>query len=140
MSDSDRLFQKADALLGRYRGDIRPTPQPDYPILTEVVEKLADSPSEPAKRALQTAYSETDLQTLEASVMERVIRTLPALLAEISTQPQQAARIRELLDHALRDLAEASRSTLQARVAALVSEAVQAAITELRESKEADRF
>lgn len=37
MSESGDLLDKADALLGRYRGGVKPAVETDFPVLTEIV-------------------------------------------------------------------------------------------------------
>ena len=121
---SDDLFQKADALLGRYRGDARP--EPDFPVLTEVVETLPapaaqTSPGAPATPMEPPLYpGEADLEAMRARLLERLQPDIEALVSaaveagRVQLEDQMRLAVHQSLADAEAEIQERLRERLEA--------------------------
>jgi hypothetical protein len=147
MSEPRELFDKADALLGRYRGEAKPGLEPDYPVLTEVVEPLQGSgpppaeaeaafPREPAA-PLRAQLTEGQLDAIEAQVVGQLQAWLPELVDAVFREAY-AAQIEERLRRALHELAEQARADVERQLRERLSKALHRSIESLRERGETD--
>jgi hypothetical protein len=118
---TDDLFHKADALVGRYRGETKP--EPDFPTLTEVVETLPTPPAAVAPPEGPPApVDEAALEAVRVRLLERlqpeVERLLSAAIEGGRTQLEDQLRValHQLLSEAETDIQQQLRDRLDAAV------------------------
>jgi exonuclease VII large subunit len=130
MSEDDPrdLFEKADALLGRYRGEGRI--EPDFPTLTEVVEVPAAAAPAEAAPSLPPAATRQDeaIENLQAEITRSVHAQLDQAVA--AAMETVSERLRAELE-ALLGSAEADARTA---LAEKIDQAVRIAIERYRAS------
>jgi cytochrome P450 len=147
MSDSPDLFGKADALLGRYRGEARA--DPDYPVLTEVVESPAPSGSVSPEQGPATsppldepAVAETrrltdvQLAELQSRMFERLAPSIGALVDAAFAEAWQE-KMEEQLRRALQELTIQVKAELEAQLREQLADAIRNGVASLREPGEA---
>jgi hypothetical protein len=127
MSDSRDLFEKADALLGRYRGENRP--DADFPVLTEVVEVLP-APGEGTRD--RARMGEQQVEQLRARLLEKLQPDIEALVSSALEAARPA--VEEQLRVAASALLAQAESDVRARVREIVDQAVRETLERLRPS------
>lgn len=134
MSDSSDLFDKADALLGRYRGEARAAAETDFPVLTEVIETLpAPVVTEAAPSLPQGARSDGDLDLLQAQLLEQLQQGLESLI--VPAFEAERSRLEDQLSAAVRESIAQARTDIEARLRERLEQAVHDAIARLRGSR-----
>ena len=151
MSDSRELFDKADALLGRYRGERDPGAEPDYPVLTEIVEP-AQQPSaqpaatepadaalsvEPAAAAGSTRLADEQLRAIELRVLEQLEPALQPLV-EAAFRQALSEQFEQQLRWMLQEFTEQAKADVEAQLRERLSEAVRLSIEGIRASGKPD--
>jgi hypothetical protein len=123
MSDSSEVLKKADALLGRYGRGTRAAAEPDFPVLTEIVEPgRAITSAEP--QVPGTAEPSPDDRSELASRIAEELRTAIAVgLADTLGEP-----LRERLEAYLHAAVEAVSGQIQHDLEDMVQDAVAEAV------------
>jgi hypothetical protein len=153
MSDSRELFEKAEALLGRYRGEPEPeraapgdpASEADYPVLTEIIEPgqgPAFATSEPADAALceeppaaASALTGEQLREIELRVLERIEMALQPLV-EAAFRQALSEQFEEQLRWMLHEFSEQAKADVEAQLRERLSEAVHLSMESLRAAPE----
>lgn len=135
MSDESDILQKADALL--HRRAIRN--EPDFPVLTEVVDTHPPAPPSPVASVMNTGDSvepprtitRIDIEELEHRILETILPAIELQLAEL-IRSTILPHVCTLLDRSIKAACEeASRSTTS-RATERLNETIKATIqTEL---------
>lgn len=138
MSDSRDLIDKTDALLGRYRGNAKPDPESDFPVLTDVYEQRQspDSPPEAAARGfagkvdIAAAHPLDSRELREELLANEVLRQLVPYIEEALGDP-----LRERLDEHLRRALAALTGQVRIDIETLVRQAVSQAVDRVLSEK-----
>lgn len=146
MSDRHGLFEKADALLGRYRGETRT--DPDYPVLTEVVEPV--TPHEPAPPEQHSpalppqddhsfaevgGLTEQQLAELESRMFEQLEPSIGALVDAAFAEAFQE-RLEERLRQSLHELMSQVKTEVETQLREQLADAIRSGVASLREPRE----
>lgn len=140
MSDSSDLLKKADALLGRYRGGHKDVGEPDFPVLTDVVEEPGADPGKlfPPLPSLDpisapfAAITEAELREVERRIIEQIHRSIDPYIENFLKELLRE-RLDEYLGRALLMLTEQIRAEFGATVREAVVQAVDRALADKRE-------
>jgi hypothetical protein len=145
MSDSDELFDKADALLGRYRGEQRdPGGEPDYPVLTEIVDPApGERPAQPPDSRLNeepsasAGLTDEQLRDLELRILEQLEMALQPLV-EATFAQAFSEQFEQQLRWMLHQLTEQAKADVEGQLRERLSEAVRLSFESLNARGEPD--
>jgi hypothetical protein len=136
VSDSDDILGKTDALLGRYRGAVKPAPDSDFPVLTEVIgEADLNAGAFPAEEVIPPRIQGTVADSLsEDRILEEVLRALAPRIDEILGDPLKE-RLEDHVRNALQTLTDQMRLDVEALVRIAVSRAVEQVLSDKKNPK-----
>jgi hypothetical protein len=123
VSDSGDLVKKTDTLLARYRGRGK-APEPDFPVLTEVVDSGGPEPEPPPSGDVPPPEMQDADKEAHAAEQLRLY-----LQAELTAKLKQA--LHEGTEERMRAALEQIKVDLDARLEAAVADAVARAVEDL---------
>lgn len=138
MSDSDKLLEKTDAFLKRYRPSAAPAPD-NIPVLTEVV-AVAPVQSEPegsADKPPEGRLTKTELREFEQKLI-RVFKAIDPYVAEVLGEPMRA-RMEEHLRAMIATLTAEVKADIENMIREAVATAIQEEIARLRKASQQNR-
>jgi hypothetical protein len=139
MSESEDLFDKADALLGRYRGEPGKASEADFPILTEIVESPTIAAEAPAGKTMdalphRAGISEEAAHEISRHLVETLRQSIDeALEASFGTAAMQHLQqeIGRVVQQVLTDAGARAASRIQEDIEVAVGQA----LTEMKAGK-----
>jgi hypothetical protein len=136
VSDPDDILGKTDALLGRYRGGVKPATEGDFPVLTEVIGEAdlaagALAADDVIARRIQGAGVEG---VSDDRILQEVLRALAPRIDEILGDPLKE-RLEDHVRNMLQTLTDQMRMDVEALVRIAVSRAVEQVLSEKNNPK-----
>ena len=134
VSDSRDLIDKTDALLGRYRGNIKSNPESDFPVLTDIYSPRPLATENSASGVtgtsdIQAANYLDSREVREDLLVDEVLRLLAPHIDAALGDPLRE-RLDEHLRRALSALTGQVRIDIETLVRVAVSQAVDRALSE----------
>jgi hypothetical protein len=132
VSDSGDLLDKTDALLGRYRGSVKPVLEADFPVLTDIIAEsesaigIAEVDSVIAPPT-QSPASADDLS--EDRILQEVMLALAPRIESVLGDSMKE-RLEEHVRVTLQTLSEQLRLDVEAQVRIAVSRAVEQVLSD----------